>query len=59
MGEVISQHEPDTVYWSRYEYGVHHGCNVVWIISQTPENTERKLLKDFALYYGAKPVANG
>jgi len=54
---AISQEEPDT--WSRYEYGVHHGCNVVWVISQTPENTEKKMLVDFALYYGAKPVANG
>jgi len=59
LEEVISQYEPGTVYWSRYEYGVHHGCNVVWVISQHPKNTERKLLEDFALYYGAKPVANG
>jgi len=56
---TISHHEPGTVYWSKYEYGVHHGCNVVWVISKTPKDTERKLLEDFALYYGAKPVANG
>jgi hypothetical protein len=56
---TISEHDPDMVYWSRYEYGVHHGCNVVWVVSQSPENAERRLLKTFALYYGAKPVANG
>lgn len=59
LESVISNHEPGTVYWSRYEYGIHHGCNVIWLISKNPADTERQFLQDFALYYGAKPVANG
>jgi excinuclease UvrABC nuclease subunit len=46
-------------YWPRYEYAAHHGCNVGWIISKNPNELENELLRSFAEYYGAKPVANG
>ena len=45
-------------YWPFYEYAAHHGCNVVWIISNHKDK-ENELLVAFANYYGAKPVANG
>jgi hypothetical protein len=58
--EAISCHDPRYYYyWPRYEYGAHHGCNVGWVISKTPKETEGELLDEFAKYYGAKPVANG
>jgi GIY-YIG catalytic domain len=59
LESVISHRDPETIYWSRYEYGIHHGCNVVWVVSQNPDKAEKKALEDFALFYGAKPVANG
>ena len=58
--DVIKEPDMDLDYWSRYEYAVNHGCNVVWLVSRTPpKEKETKLLQEFKHYYGAKPVANG
>ncbi len=51
--------KPDWHYFRRYEYAAYHGCNVVWLVSKTPQDKERELLWDFADFYGAKPVASG
>ncbi len=39
----IVDRDPDH-YWPFYEYAVHHGCNVVWIISTNPKEFEHELL---------------
>ncbi len=57
--DVIKKPDTNLGYWPRYEYAAYHGCNVVWLVSRTPEEKEKELLQEFHDYYGAKPVANG
>jgi len=55
---TIYEYDQNSTYWSRYEYAANHGCNVVWLVSSTPQDKEREILQRFVNYYGAKPVAN-
>lgn len=63
---IEARDNPQYDYYLRlYEYAASKGCKITWMKcrstqSEKPEKRlEKKLLIDFAKYYGAIPVANG